>query len=123
MAAQMTRAVKGFDRNRQNPPASKPATMTPSVATLLVGLASWYAAAGVVFAVAFVVRGIECVDPLGAGSPWSFRLLIVPGTIVFWPLLLLRWAAGSMAPPVEVNAHRTTPPRKLRVAGTPGGAR
>ncbi len=102
----MTRPVKGFDRNSRATPASKPATMGLSTASLLVGLAGLYAAAGAVFAVPFTVRGIERIDPLGAGSPWSFRLLIVPGTIVFWPLLLLRWAAGSMAPPVEVNAHR-----------------
>jgi hypothetical protein len=80
--------------------------MGTSLATLLVGLAAVYGAAGVLFAVPFAIRGIERVDPLGAGSPWSFRLLIVPGTIVFWPLLLLRWAAGSVAPPLEVNAHR-----------------
>jgi hypothetical protein len=77
-----------------------------SIATLLVGLAGLYTAAGAVFVIPFIVRGVERIDPLGAGSPWSFRLLIVPGTVVFWPLLLLRWAAGSMAPPIEVNAHR-----------------
>ena len=80
--------------------------MTPSWAELLVGLMTVYAVAGVAFAVPFAIRGVTRIDPLGAGSPWSFRLLIVPGTIVFWPLLLLRWAAGSIAPPVETNAHR-----------------
>jgi len=80
--------------------------MTSSMAELLVGLATLYAGAGGIFAVPFVIRGVTRIDPLGAGSPWAFRLLIVPGTVVFWPLLLLRWAAGSMAPPVEVNAHR-----------------
>lgn len=80
--------------------------MTPSLAELLVGLLTLYALAGAVFAVPFAVRGVTRVDPLGAGSPWSFRLLILPGTVVFWPLLLLRWAAGSVAPPVEANAHR-----------------
>jgi len=80
--------------------------VTPSFAELLVGLAGLYAAAGVIFAVPFVVHGVTRIDPLGAGSPWSFRLLIIPGTVVFWPLLLLRWAAGSIAPPIETNAHR-----------------
>ena len=81
--------------------------MGASFATLLVGLAEWYAAAGILFALPFAVRGVARIDPLAAESPWSFRLLIVPGTVVFWPLLLLRWAAGSVAPPVEVNAHRS----------------
>ena len=80
--------------------------MGASFAALVVGLAGWYAAAGILFAVPFATKGIERIDPLGAGSPWSFRLLIVPAAVLFWPLLLLRWAAGSIAPPVEVNAHR-----------------
>jgi hypothetical protein len=80
--------------------------MSTGLAELLMGLAGLYAGAGACFAIPFVTRGITRIDPLGAGSPWSFRCLIVPGTIVFWPLLLLRWAAGSVAPPVEQNAHR-----------------
>ena len=87
-------------------PASKPPTMAPSLAVLVVGLAGLYVAAGAVFAGPFIIRGVERIDPLASGSAWSFRLLIVPGTVVFWPLLLLRWAAGSVAPPIEVNAHR-----------------
>ena len=80
--------------------------MAPSLAVLVVGLAGLYVTAGAVFAIPFIIRGVERIDPLAAGSPWSFRLLLVPGTVVFWPLLLLRWAAGSVAPPIEVNAHR-----------------
>ena len=80
--------------------------MTPSWAELVVGLATLYAVAGALFALAFVSRGVTRIDPLAAGSSWSFRLLIAPGTVVFWPLLLLRWAAGSIAPPIEANAHR-----------------
>jgi hypothetical protein len=80
--------------------------MTQSLATLIVGLAGLYAACGAAFAVPFVVTGLPKIDPMGAGSSWSFRLVIVPGIVVFWPLLLVRWAAGSMAPPVEVTAHR-----------------
>ncbi len=80
--------------------------MTQGLAELLAGIAGLYFGAGACFALPFVLRGIGRIDPLATGSPWTFRLLIVPGTMVFWPLLLLRWAAGSIAPPVEVNAHR-----------------
>jgi hypothetical protein len=82
------------------------ATMAPWLAELVVGLGGLYAAAGLLVAIAFVAIGITKIDPLAAGSPWSFRLLIMPGVVVFWPLLLLRWAAGSISPPVERNAHR-----------------
>lgn len=76
------------------------------IAELMVGLVGLYAGAGLCFAVSFVTVGITRIDPLGAGSPWTFRVLIVPGVVVFWPLLAARWAAGSIAPPVEINAHR-----------------
>jgi len=82
--------------------------MGTSLAHLLVGLASLYVAAGALFAGPFVARGLDRIDPLGAGAAWSCRLVIVPGILVFWPLLLLRWVAGSVAPPVEINAHRRT---------------
>jgi hypothetical protein len=106
MAAQMTGRPFGFGRNAATVMASNPASMTPRLAELLVGLAGLYSGLGVCFAIAFLTIGISRIDPLAAGSQWSFRLLILPGTIVFWPLLLLRWAAGSIAPPVEINAHR-----------------
>jgi hypothetical protein len=80
--------------------------MVPPLANLVVSLATWYAFAGAVFAIPFLSRGLDRIDPAGAGAPVLFRLLIAPGVMVFWPLLLLRWAAGSIAPPVEINAHR-----------------
>jgi hypothetical protein len=80
--------------------------MTHPLATLLVGLLSTYFAIGAAFAAVFVVRGVDRIDPMARAAGWGFRLLIAPGSAIFWPLLLLRWAAGSMAPPVEANAHR-----------------
>jgi hypothetical protein len=50
-----------------------------------------YAAAGVVFAAAFVIRGVQRVDPAAKGAPLGFRLLILPGCAALWPLLLGRW--------------------------------
>lgn len=80
--------------------------MTQPLATLIVGLATTYAAIGAGFALIFVARGIDAIDPMARGASWGVRLLVLPGSVVFWPLLLVRWAARSMAPPVEVNAHR-----------------
>lgn len=80
--------------------------MTHPLASLLVGLFTGYASLGLLFGAAFVWRGVDAVDPMARGASWGFRLLVLPGSVVFWPLLLVRWAAGSMAPPVEVNAHR-----------------
>jgi hypothetical protein len=49
---------------------------------------------------------VDRIDPMARGAGWGFRLLITPGAALFWPLLLVRWAAGSIAPTVETNAHR-----------------
>lgn len=86
--------------------------MTHPLASLLVGLLTVYASLGLLFAAAFVWRGVDAVDPMARGASWAFRLLVLPGSAVFWPLLLVRWAAGSMAPPVEVNAHRRAARRR-----------
>ncbi|MDH4063477.1 MAG: hypothetical protein OEW19_03695 [Acidobacteriota bacterium] len=80
--------------------------MSHPLASLLVGLLTLYAALGLCVAVPFVWRGVDAVDPMARGASWGFRLLILPGSTIFWPLLLVRWAAGSVAPPTESNAHR-----------------
>ena len=53
-----------------------------------------YGLAGLVFAIAFVVRGVAAVDPVAKGSGIGFRLLILPGSAALWPMLLVRWMRG-----------------------------
>ena len=74
-------------------------------ATLLI-LSGVYLGCGFLFAVPFVCRGVQKIDPHAAHGGWGFRLLIIPGTMVFWPLLLQRWFKGIKAPPGECTAHR-----------------
>ena len=50
-----------------------------------------YAALGAVFAIAFVGRGIGSVDPVAKNSSIGFRLIVVPGVVALWPLLLREW--------------------------------
>lgn len=71
----------------------------------IVNLASIYVALGFVFAIGFVSVGVNRIDPAAKGSPLAFRLLIFPGVVAFWPLLLKRWLFGH-PPPVEKNPHR-----------------
>ena len=75
------------------------------IATWLVRALGVYAGLGVLFAVAFVTRGVERVDPAAKGATWGFRLVILPGVTALWPLLLRRWIQGA-PPPVERTAHR-----------------
>lgn len=74
-------------------------------AELLVAGVGIYAALGLLFAVPFVARGIDRVDPAAAGASWGFRLIVLPGVVALWPLLAHRWIAGGRAP-AERNAHR-----------------
>jgi hypothetical protein len=80
--------------------------MTHPLATLFVGLLTTYLGIGTAFSVVFVAIGVDRIDPMARGAGWGFRLLIAPGAALFWPLLLGRWVAGSVAPAVETNAHR-----------------
>lgn len=74
-------------------------------AVFLIGLGV-YLACGLVFAIPFALAGVKRIDPHAAHGSWGFRLLIIPGTMAFWPLLLKRWASGVHEPPEECNAHR-----------------
>jgi len=60
-------------------------------AELFVAALTLYAAMGVVFAIAFVSRGVARVDEHAAGAGFGFRLIILPGVAALWPVLLHRW--------------------------------
>lgn len=63
-------------------------TTTASIILLAVGA---YAALGVVVGAVFVVRGVSRVDPAAAGAPIGFKLLILPGVVGMWPMMLRWW--------------------------------
>jgi hypothetical protein len=77
--------------------------MIAAVFLLLLGA---YLACGLVFAIPFALVGVRKIDPHAAHGSWGFRLLVIPGTMAFWPLLLRRWATGAKEPREECNAHR-----------------
>jgi len=51
-----------------------------------------YLAIGVVVGIAFVVRGVDRIDPAMAASPKRVRALILPGAVALWPVMLAKWA-------------------------------
>jgi hypothetical protein len=65
-----------------------------------------YVGLGLVFAVPFVWSGVQRLDSEAQGSGIGFRLLILPGVAVFWPMFLDRWRRGITEPNVETNPHR-----------------
>ncbi len=75
------------------------------IAWTLVSVAGVYAAIGLVFALFFVTRGVSRIDPAAAEGSIGFRILLIPGAIALWPLLMRR-QQGRTPPPQEHNAHR-----------------
>lgn len=76
------------------------------IAKIIVWFLSMYALLGLFLAPFFVLRGVMRIDPSAQHASWGFRLMIVPGVIALWPLLLLRVLRGIPQPPTETNAHR-----------------
>ena len=54
-----------------------------------------YAAAGLLFALVYLIFALRRVDPGAAESPLRVKILIVPGIVALWPFLLLQWLAAS----------------------------
>ena len=66
------------------------------IAELFVGALTGYAAVGLVFAIAFVSRGVSRIDGHAARASLGFRLVILPGVTAFWPVLLHRWIRAGL---------------------------
>jgi hypothetical protein len=61
------------------------------MAVTVLWIASFYAGCGVIFAAAFVSRGVGVIDPVAEHAPLTFRVVIFPGAAALWPWMLLRW--------------------------------
>ena len=50
-----------------------------------------YLALGVLFVIPFLIKGLTKVDEGAHGGTMGFKIIIIPGVIVFWPMLLRKW--------------------------------
>lgn len=55
---------------------------------IVIYVVSFYLIVGVAFALLFIIRWVTRLDEASTESGWSFRLMIFPGCVVFWPILL-----------------------------------
>lgn len=46
---------------------------------------------GVLFVIPFLLKGLTKVDKGARGGTIGFKIIIIPGVIVFWPVLLNKW--------------------------------
>jgi hypothetical protein len=63
-----------------------------TVAQILVVGAQAYAGVGLLMGLAFILFGIDRVDPAARGAH-AFRPLLLPGFMLIWPLAVARWRA------------------------------
>ena len=72
-----------------------------AVGLIILGL---YLACGIIFALPFVVFGVQQIDAQARRGSWGFRLLIIPGAAALWPWLLFRWLSGGTQKPDNHNS-------------------
>lgn len=65
------------------------------IVNIILIVAAIYLAIGFLFAIPFVIKGVHEVDEAAHGGSIGFRIIIIPGTMVFWPLLLKRWMKAA----------------------------
>ncbi len=53
-----------------------------------------------------IVSGLGRVDSEARGSGAGFRIIIFPGIIALWPLMLKRFVQGRGEPPTQKDPHR-----------------
>lgn len=80
------------------------------MAATLLEIGRIYLLIGGMAAAVFVLWGIGRVEPNARGA-WAFRPLIVPGVVLVWPLVLLRWWRLERGPD---EAARYRPPRRAQ---------
>ena len=59
--------------------------------SIFLWLALIYGLLGLVFSLPFLMKGIGRLDENTKGASILFRILITPGIVLFWPVLLWRW--------------------------------
>ena len=73
------------------------------IIAIILKLVLVYLALGLVFAIPFVIRGAGKIDEGAADGSRGFRIIIIPGTIVFWPLLLNKWRRAVKKEKAGIN--------------------
>ncbi|MCA8900338.1 MAG: hypothetical protein KDA53_03725 [Hyphomonas sp.] len=74
--------------------------MSLAMANLIVTLLGLYFAVGAVVAIVFVSGGAGRIDPDAKSMPLQARLLVFPGAMGLWPLILFKLFTQK-APPVS----------------------
>src|SRR3954466_1532669 len=65
--------------------------MLVTIVTILLIMLAVFILAGILFVFFFLASGLQKIDEGVHASSIGFRIIIIPGCIVFWPVLLHKW--------------------------------
>ena len=65
---------------------------------ILLIIVAVYLLMGVLFVIPFLMKGLNKIDEGAHDSTIGFKIIIIPGVIVFWPLLLRKWMKANHHP-------------------------
>lgn len=54
-----------------------------------------YVILGLLFAVFFYVKGAARIDEGTQDTPWHFKVIIFPGVVLFWSVLLVKFLKST----------------------------
>jgi len=54
-----------------------------------------YLLCGFVFALVFIISGVEKIDDAAIGSSFGFKMIIIPGAMILWPVLWRKWLQAN----------------------------
>lgn len=61
------------------------------IAEIVLWVSAFHLLIGLAVGVSFIWRGVDKVDTAAHGTSVTFRLVILPGCVALWPLILQRW--------------------------------
>ena len=67
-----------------------------TMAQAIVVLGELYLTTGLIVGIAFLLAGLDRIDPAARGA-YSFRPLLLPGLVLLWPIVIKRWYALEKA--------------------------
>ena len=80
----------------------------------LVYAADIYATVGLIVALLFIARWRKTFDPSAADGSWGFCVLVVPGIVALWPVIVRKVIAVSRGGTAEGDAESPVAAEKLR---------
>lgn len=69
--------------------------MLDVIVTILLGALGIYLLIGIVFYFPFIKRGVHKIDGGVKDAPLFMKVLIFPGTVALWPILLKKVRKGE----------------------------